>query len=427
MTLSKQTEPVYQTLLSFASSTKLLLLHPCSRYRSLLVARLLADKHVRAFYCALGIDDINLRNFLAGITRSLLKQHPTFGRQLNLLPADVLEDPYAHLDTVLSCFIAELAELADGEFYLILDEFDRADLADDVHRFVERLAHAMPNNCKIILNGRSLPRLPWLPMIAKRHTLILRDGNLLDRDIYNNGNTPNASLKVLSLGPGYVFLNDSLVDHWAGHLPRLLLFYVMEHPMVTRNQICKVFWPNLEIDQAVNVFHVTKRRLHKALGMDILAHDGRYYRIDPSIHFYFDAFDFVEALLEGRHNQPAKPSELWQKIDGLYRGPFLQGHNEQWILERREAYCAAFLESLEKIAEVWVDEEKYELALQTLKRAIDADFSAESSHLKLLKLYVKLGRPAEAVTHYRELERWAKKNKLTLNGEVQQLYSDIIS
>ncbi len=417
--------PAVEKLQYFSSQSKIILLHPASRYRSLVVSRLLSDASKRTYYYALDIDDINLYNFLTGLMNTLAKQRATFGRHLNLLSQDALYEPYKHLDLVLDTFLKELAEIGDGDFFLILDEFDRADAADDVHRFVERLSHLMPDRCTIVLNGRTLPRLPWLSMMAKRHGLILRDDELVTKNIYGAHNSESASLKVLSLGPGYVFLDDYLVDNWEGHLPRLLLFFVMDRPEVTRNQICETFWPDLNIDQAVNVFHVTKRRLHKALGIDILSHDGTYYRINPDVSFYFDAFDFVESLLACRHEQLEDEFAQWQRIAKLYRGPFLHGHHDGWIEERRSAYSLAHIESLLRIAEIWTERGNEELALLTLGRAIDADYSLEPVHLRLLRLYVKLGRRAEAVAHYRELEKWAKSKRRPLGTEVQQLFADI--
>jgi DNA-binding SARP family transcriptional activator len=425
MTIRGQTYSAYEIFLNFSRQAKIILLHPQSRLRSVIVARLLTDTKTTTFYYALDIDDINLRNFLLGIVGGLSRQHVTFGRQMNVLPQNVLDDPNKHIDLILRTFISELTELTDGEFCLVLDEFDRADPADDVQRFVERLSHLAPERCKIVLNGRSLPRMPWLSMIAKRHAVILRDSDIVREDIYDSRNNEGASLKVLSMGPGYVFLDDYLIDNWEGHLPRLLLFFALDRPEVTRNQICETFWPKLNIDQAVNVFHVTKRRLHKAVGMDVLAHDGTYYRVDPKTPLYFDVFEFVEALLEGRHGDPAEPFDLWQRVAKLYRGPFLQGHNDGWIEERREAYQIAYIEALENIADIWEARENYELALHTLKRAIDTDFSCEQLHLKLLGLYVRLGRRAEAVAHFRQLERWAKAKKTQLGAQVHRLFVDI--
>ena len=350
MIFSQRSDSAYETFLRHSSGVKIIQLHPQSRLRSLVLARLLCDEGARAFYYALDIDDINLRSFLTGVMDCLARQHPTFGRQLNIMPAAVLEEPFKHMSQILPVFIAELTELADGEFWLVLDEFDRADLADDVLRFVERLSHHAPERCKILLNGRTLPRLPWLSMIAKRHALILRDSHIERSDIYSNRSDDGASIKALSLGSGFVFLDDYLVDNWEGNLPRLLLFFALDRPEVTRNQICATFWPKLHIDQAVNVFHVTKRRLHKAVGTDVLAHDGRYYRINRNPPVYYDVFEFVEALLDGRYSEPEDPFEFWQRAAKLYRGPFLQGHDDNWILERRDAYQLAYIEALENIA-----------------------------------------------------------------------------
>ncbi len=425
MNIHRHIEPAFENLLAFARESKIILFHPDSQFRSLVVARLLSESARKAYYYALDIDDVDLFHFVTGLINGLSKQHASFGRHLNVLPQNVLQNPYRHLDLVLKTFLDELSELADGDFILLLDEFDRADAADDIHRFIERLSHLAPDRCTIVINGRTLPRLPWLSMIAKRHAVILHDDDLIHKDFYGRRNAEDASLKVLSLGPGYVFLDDRLVDNWEGHLPRLLLFFVMDRPEVTRNQICEVFWPDLDIDQAVNVFHVTKRRLHKALGMDILSHDGTYYRINTEIPFYFDAFEFVESLLLCRHGDPPDAFQIWQNVAKLYRGPFLQGHSDGWIDERREAYSAANTEALTQIADIWSEQGNDELALLTLGKAIDADFSIEAIHLKLLRLYVRLGRRAEAVAHYRELEKWAKVNKRKLGADTRQLFTEI--
>ncbi len=425
MGIDHQSSSAYVNFLRYSSEAKIILLHPQSRLRSMIMARLLGDSDLSAFYYALDVDDMKLGNFLPSLMGALSRQNVIFGRQMNLLPANVFDDPYKHMDVILQTFVAELSELGDREIWLVLDEFDRADLADDVKRFVERLSHKAPAHCKIVLNGRSLPRMPWLSMIANRQAVIIRDGQIVRKNIYGMRNAENASLKVLSLGPGYVFLDDFLIDNWEGHLPRLLLFYAMDRPEVTRNQICETFWPKLDIDPAVNVFHVTKRRLHKAIGMDVLAHDRKYYRVDREMPFYFDAFEFVEALLEGRYGKPADPFQLWQRVAKLYRGPFLQGHDNGWILERRAAYQNAYVEALENIAAIWEARESFELALHTLIRALESDFRREEIHLRLLRLYVQLGRRAEAVEHFRNLERWAKASKTALSGQVRQLFSDI--
>lgn len=425
MNLHDHIQPSYQSFLDYSADAKIILLHPSGRYRSVLLARLTGDLNINTFYYALGLDDINLRNFLTSIMHDLSNQHPTFGRHLNLLPKSVHDDPYNNFEVVLETFIKELVELSDETYFFIFDEFDRSDGADDIQRFIEQLSHHLPMRCKIILNSRTLPRMPWVAMIAKDHAVILRDEHLTREDFYNNRNSEDASLEIYSLGPGYVLLDDYIVDDWEGHLPRLLLFFTLDRPVVTRNEICEAFWPELDDDQAVNVFHVTKRRLHKALDLDTLMHDGTYYRMNPDIPFKFDMYDFVEALMVGRHGNPDNPFEVWQKVAKLYRGPFLQGHNEQWIAERRISFRTGYIEALDNIANIWYERGNKELALRQYRQAVDTDFSREDIHLKLMQLYAELGRRAEAVGHYRKLETWSKIQKRKLSGNLQQLFSDI--
>ena len=410
---------------TYARRSKILLLHPSSRLRSALLARMLSDPAINTFYYAMDVDDVNLKNFLIHVVHAMSHLHPTFGRHLTRLSQSIHNDPYRNLDIILQTFVKEIAELSDGELYFILDEFDRADAADDIQRFIERLSHHLPARCKLVINSRTLPRMPWLAMIAKRHAVILRDEQLVTENHFEQQYANNADLKVLSLGPGYVFLGDRLIENWEGHLPRLLLFFALDRPVVTRNEICETFWPNLELDPAVNVFHVTKRRLHKALNLDVLMHDRSYYRINPEIPFYSDTSEFVELLTFGRYCNPDDPLDLWQRVAKLYRGPFLQGHDYTWVEERREAYKVAYVEALENTAQLWDDDGKHELALHTLLRAVDTDYANEALHTKLLNMYVRLGRRAETVAHFRSFEKWARGNRVSISADLRQLFSDI--
>ena len=73
----------YQAFKERTSGARVVLLHPRSRYRSVLVAQLMNDPDTQVFYYAMGPDDVNIRSFLSGITHDLANQHPTFGRYLN--------------------------------------------------------------------------------------------------------------------------------------------------------------------------------------------------------------------------------------------------------------------------------------------------------------------------------------------------------
>lgn len=276
MQLHQLIDRSYQAFQQQIDGARIILLHPQSRYRSMLVARLINTPELNVYYYAMGPDDINLHAFLSSISHTLANQHPTFGRHINILPQKVYEKPEDHFELVLQTFIRDLAEVTPERFILVLDEYDRCDVSDDIQRFVERLSNYLPQNCRLVLNSRTLPRLPWVSMIAQRRAVLLHDEHVIRDRFYEpyereNGRQPaieigaadERGLEVYALGPGFVLTQGAPVDSWEGHLPRLLFFFALDRPVITRSEICQAFWPELEPDQAVNVFHVTKRRLDR--------------------------------------------------------------------------------------------------------------------------------------------------------------------
>jgi DNA-binding SARP family transcriptional activator len=414
----------YETFRNQAPNSRVILLHPRSRYRSVLVAKLINDPDLLVYYYAMGPDDINVQSFISGITHDLANQHPTFGRHINILPQNAVED----MDVLLPAFAQDLAEITDSPFLLILDEYDRSDSADDIQMFTERLIEYLPENCRLVLNSRTLPRLPWVSLIAQKEAVLVEDDQLITHDFYDIETEGKHKLEVYALGPGYVLMNGQAINTWEGHLPRLLFFFALDRPIITRSEICQAFWPQLETDQAVNVFHVTKRRLHKALDMDVLVHDGGYYRVNPELAIHYDVMDFVGALMAGRDE--ANPERLagWQKAIELYRGPFLQGHNdESWIIERRRDFQAGYLESLTEMAHVRLSEDRPEHALGLFQRALAEDFSRENVHRDVMQLYTRMGRRSEAAAHYQRLVEELKKAGREPSSDTQSVYSEIMS
>lgn len=413
----------YQMFKERTVDASVALLHPDSRYRSMLVAKLMNDPDLQVYYYAMGPDDVNVRAFLAGITHDLANQHPTFGRYLNQVKFDV----EGNEDDLLNAFVADLSDLSADPLILILDEYDRTDGADDIQAFVEQVILRIPAHCQLVISSRVLPRLPWVSLIAQRKAVLLKDDEQVSSNFYNMRTEGDLHLEVFALGPGYVLLNGEQISTWEGHLPRLLFFFTLDRPVVTRSEICQAFWPDLDNDQAVNVFHVTKRRLHKALDFDVLVHEDGYYRVNPQVSVYYDIVDFVGALVEGRSPEsPDKPA-LWQKALDLYQGPFLQGHSDDWIVQRRADYLQGYLEALSQMAETRLAEGRDENALALLQRAVSENDRYEPIHRQIMQLYAKLGRRSEAAAHYQKLVEQLKGENREPEVETQDLYAAIMS
>jgi two-component SAPR family response regulator len=207
--------------------------------------------------------------------------------------------------------------------------------------------------------------------MAPGETAVLKDDSVLTGSSDARDTQATPTLEVFALGPGQVLLNGRLVDTWDGTLPRLLMFFALDRPAVTRADICHAFWPELPIDQAVNVFHVTKRRMHKALGYDVLEFEqerGGYF-ISKTVNLHYDAVDFVDELVSARGISGAEAARYWQRAIDIYRGDYLEGQDTPWIVNRRQDFQAGYTEALSALAQIRENEGQTTQALGLYSRA----------------------------------------------------------
>jgi DNA-binding SARP family transcriptional activator len=424
MSLKDLVAPSIETLTAHYMANKLLLIHPSSRHRTLLIAALIDSPPCPLYYYGMGVEDVDLVQFLVGLSHSLADQSPTFGRHINQARNQTPDD----LEQLAEALANDLNELEDADYLLILDEYDRADGVPDIQVFVEHLLSYLPPQCHLLISSRTLPRLPWVALVAKHQAVVLRDARMLTSGFYSEYSAENPNVEVYALGPGYVMVNGQHVTTWEGHLPRLLFFFALDRPLVTRADICQAFWPELPLDQAVNVFHVTKRRLHKALGFDVLVHEGGHYRVNPALNLQYDVLDFVGSLVEGRGAQSAEEAvQHWQAAIDMYRGNYLQGHSDPWIVERRGDFREGYLEALTELARLRENEGQDEAALGLFLRAVSEAFNREDLHREVIRLYGKLGRRSEAAEHYQKLEAdLNEKYGIEPSPETQAIYQEVI-
>ena len=404
-----------------AAQGALALLEPGSRYRSLLVGTLLEHSPRPVLYYALGPDDGDLAIFMCSLGRSLADQRPLGGQALLALAGTDNVTTGQWIDALLT----DVAQLGD-DLLLILDEYDRSDSSDDVQAFMTALAGRLPPRITVLINSRTTPRLPWMALIAKRRaTVISTEDPAIRFPAAASAPVKTLAIDVFALGPGFVLLDNTAIDNWEGHLPRLLFFFALERPAVTRSEICSAFWPDLDVEQAVNVFHVTKRRLHKALGADALIHEDGYYVLNPELEVRTDVQEFVDLLLSARRaTSESRTAYLLQAVD-TYRGPYLQGHDDPWITARRADYLDGYIEALSGLAEIYTAQNRHEQALAQVLRALSADFERPDLQRRALQLYIDLGRRYEAAAHYKELKTRLSKMRRRIWPEVEALYQQI--
>lgn len=330
--------------------TRAVILAPESKHADALIARLLYHPEYTSLYYALSVNDTDLSTFLDNLIRAFSESHPRFGRYTSVAQLTWHNGITAFREAVILGILRDLSELTSHRVLLILDDFDHAEQAEDIQHFLEELASRLPDHCLMIFNGRRQPRLPWISLIAHTRAIIFNDGQLMIQPVHVPPNKV-AELEIYAIGPGLVYLNGQLVSQWEGHLPRLLLFFAIDRGVITREDFQRAFWENLDDVQATNVFHVTKRRLHRALGMEVLEHKNGCYQLRDGLSIYYDAFDWTQTLVSARDITNPDPTHAYERLLGLYRGAFLKSHDDKWVATRRQDILAGYIEAVLYLAQ----------------------------------------------------------------------------
>ncbi len=156
-------------------------------------------------------------------------------------------------------------------------------------------------------------------------------------------------VRVNALGQGQAILNQIPIM-WDGSIPRLLFFFMIDKGMTTRDALFEVFWPQLSIKDATNVFHVTKRKLSELLGFSPLTYQSGFYRLSDEIEVAYDVHEF-KGLLQTIEMFPIGTREpRIQRLIALYEGDFLQSDTAPWIVARRQEMRQLYAESLLHLA-----------------------------------------------------------------------------
>ncbi len=418
--VQKQVENLSQENQSFTQSVveySVVLLHPHYTYRSLLVAHLLDDTSQKNFVYNFSPHDTLLSAFLGRFIREMAQQTPLFGRYFNEQSMQKLEQGGTILEAVHS-FAQELEALSDTPYVLLFEAFDYAEVSDDIYPFIVLLAYHIPPQCTIVINARTMPRMPWLALVASERATIFNPEYALVKE-----NTPH-DIQVFGLGDGKVSVDGVMIRRWEGHLPKLLLFYALDRPTVTRTEICNALWKNLETEQATNVFHVTKRRLHKALQRDVLIHQNHIYRPNPQLNIGYDVAEFVAYLIAGKDLSHPQAQHYNEQAIGLYGGDFLQGHEDAWILKSRYAFHQGYVSALNRLAQLLQQKQDYSQAIQYYQQALSQDVLRQDIHRHLLGCYIAYSRIDDAKNHCQYLRQLFQSNEWLIDLETQALMQD---
>jgi DNA-binding SARP family transcriptional activator len=211
---------------------------------------------------------------------------------------------------------------------------------------------------------------------------------------------PGFRLHVQTLGNFRVSRGSEPVpsNGWRRDTARQLfqLFLTYRHSPLDRDQVCEFLWPEAELAVAHRNFKIALNTLYQVLEPErepgsesaFILRDGATYALRPNADLWLDAEEFSTLVQQAGTTDAA----LLQKAVDLYQGDYLpDAQYETWVAEEREHLISLFLESADRLTELYLKQGKYAEVITLSQRILSKDACWERAYRHLMLAYHSLG------------------------------------
>ncbi len=411
---------------------KIVLLYPWISYRNLFLSHFLNNAKEGLLYYRIPNNENTLSDWVGGLVRELDDVLGRFGSAT----MEVLER--GNPVEIGTCLAQDLAAYSADPLVLYIDELDRVTFDDDFYKFVRTFVASLPENAQIAISSRLLTHQPWYDMVTNGEAVVLGTEHRKNNVMFTVEERPKPQLEVYALGRGYALVNGQQITNWDGALPRNLFFFFIDRPLLTRDEIFEIFWPNLTVKEATNVFHVTKRKISERISMKVEAGEGNYELTQYSSGFYmpgdkivrhYDVSDFQEAVEQALvATDERKEENLLNRAIDLYKAPFLQTVSMKWVDERREVLRQLYAQALIGMGRIQLRRADRERALGFFTRSLKEAPEREDIHREVMRLYLHLGMVNDARLQYLRLEEILQSTVgIPPSKDTRELYERVLA
>ncbi len=179
------------------------------------------------------------------------------------------------------------------------------------------------------------------------------------------------------------------------------------HP---REVLLETFWPEVDAGRAYTSLRQAVYQLRRLLGKEAILARDRTLRLHPGVECRCDVHEF-QALLEAARRAPeAERVYLRERAVSLYRGRFLDGFYEDWVLVEAERLQDLYLQALRDLLRDHRARGHYARALECGRRALELAPRDEGLHRDAMELYGALGRRDAALEQYEVCRRLLRED-----------------
>ena len=248
-------------------------------------------------------------------------------------------------------------------------------------------------------------------------------------------------LNVNLLGGASFSVNGVVVKSDLGPAGRLLACYLFQFfgRAHRRERLADLFWGDTDPDKARCALNTAIWRFRKILelgakgtarqlvtiGNDVILEQSQSIQVDT--HQIQKAYMLVPKHPNGSALTERDEQEISAAID-CYRGPFLEGYENDWVLQERERLHCLFVRSTFELMRTAAMRGQYERALDCGRRILATDPFRENTQCDVILLLVLNGQRPEAIRMYHRLKDLLR-TELNIDPmpETKRLCNDVIS
>ncbi len=222
-------------------------------------------------------------------------------------------------------------------------------------------------------------------------------------------------LRVFSFGPLSVYRGEQRVQEtqWRSQKAKYLLAMLAAagDTPVSEDKILESFWPG-SVQKGRNCLYWTTSTLRQCLKVDgfdeidPILRTASGLQLHPDIPRWHD-LDLFEKLAESvrKGSTNAYNIEEYLHVLDLYRGPYLEGAYYDWVIQDRHRLEIQAAELLNRFIDWTLQKQRFSNTLDYALRLLDIDPSECAAHLAVMKAWMGMGKPREALEQFERAER----------------------
>ncbi|MCB1034266.1 MAG: hypothetical protein KDD47_10585 [Acidobacteria bacterium] len=180
--------------------------------------------------------------------------------------------------------------------------------------------------------------------------------------------------------------------------------YLLDQPerRATRLSLVEAAFADEDLEAVRRNFHPALSTLRRTLAegsarpLSVLLFREGAYELNPAYGWEVDGDQFL-ALAESarrlhQRGQPERAVTRWQEAWKLYLGPYLDGYDDNWVLQRREALHRTYLSLLKELGDALTGLGSAPEALDAYRALLVEDPLQEAVQVSVMSLYAAQGR-----------------------------------